>query len=302
MVVIAKRELSCFIIMPFSFRFGSVTRYDKSRGNFVKGIVANLLNADLVIADLTGLNPNVFYELGIRHTLKNGTILLTQDISTLPNDLKNYIAFEYNYPDISYLDNYYPDFERNLHKSIDEYLHEMNQPDNPVMDFLGTTKIIKNEQRKSDLLMNIRLIKLIQQKYISTITELKELCNAWMNGEEKPFLQIYLGVEPILNRMINLNESTQLILFLQNLIAHQEVNNHNIKNIRPKLVKDKNLESIRNTPLRFVDLSNKDYHILDLFKYYDNGINSRIVPSDPMLASMVKLIATWEDELKSIES
>ena len=131
------QELRCFIIMPFSeaefkdatgnlrhlnqnqlkhiyerlicaavkeysnnnVKFSQVHRYEKTKGNFVKGIVNELDQADLVIADLTGLNSNVFYELGIRHTLKVGTIMLTQNAASLPADLKNYIAFEYEYPE-----------------------------------------------------------------------------------------------------------------------------------------------------------------------------------------------------------
>ena len=38
--------------------------------------------ADLLIADLTDLNPNVFYELGIAHGLGIPTVLLTQSITT----------------------------------------------------------------------------------------------------------------------------------------------------------------------------------------------------------------------------
>lgn len=54
-------------------------------GAITRDIVRNLHDADLVLADLTDINPNVFYELGIRHTLRpKGTILIL-DISRTPN-------------------------------------------------------------------------------------------------------------------------------------------------------------------------------------------------------------------------
>ncbi|NPA39327.1 MAG: hypothetical protein GXO57_02645 [Thermodesulfobacteria bacterium] len=56
-------------------------------GLIIKDILDNLYKADLVIADLTDQNPNVFYELGVRHTLSNKTILIAQDISYIPSDL-----------------------------------------------------------------------------------------------------------------------------------------------------------------------------------------------------------------------
>jgi hypothetical protein len=40
-------------------------------------LMTNLRNADLVIADVTYYNPNVYYELGVRHSLRrNGTVVI----------------------------------------------------------------------------------------------------------------------------------------------------------------------------------------------------------------------------------
>src|ERR1051325_1667392 len=49
-------------------------------------ILANIINADLVIADLTDLNPNVFYELGIRHYVTKPTIHIAKLGTPLPFD------------------------------------------------------------------------------------------------------------------------------------------------------------------------------------------------------------------------
>jgi len=45
--------------------------------------------ARLVIADCTGRTPNVFYEVGIAHTLGKPTILLAQSIEDIPFDLRH---------------------------------------------------------------------------------------------------------------------------------------------------------------------------------------------------------------------
>lgn len=49
-------------------------------------VITDILNADLVIADLTGHNPNVFYELGIRHLSVKPTIHITSVGTALPFD------------------------------------------------------------------------------------------------------------------------------------------------------------------------------------------------------------------------
>jgi tetratricopeptide (TPR) repeat protein len=57
-----------------------------------------LLEADVVLADLTFSNPNVFYELGIRQALsKKSTVLIAQSDSILPFDVRNQSVISYDY-------------------------------------------------------------------------------------------------------------------------------------------------------------------------------------------------------------
>lgn len=56
----------------------------------VMGDVLSLLwRARVVVADLTGRNPNVFYETGLAHALPRRTILLTQKADDIPFDLRS---------------------------------------------------------------------------------------------------------------------------------------------------------------------------------------------------------------------
>ena len=49
-----------------------------------------LLKADLVIADITTMNENAIYELGIRHALKPfSTIIMMQESEKIPFDLNH---------------------------------------------------------------------------------------------------------------------------------------------------------------------------------------------------------------------
>ena len=57
--------------------------------NIVKDIARKLKTAEVVIADLTGQNPNVFYELGVRHALGGKTIIVSQSIADIPFDLRS---------------------------------------------------------------------------------------------------------------------------------------------------------------------------------------------------------------------
>lgn len=102
-----------FVIMPFQEEFFEMYEMLKiefsekyeftnagdegNQQNILGDIIEPIYEADVVIADLTGLNPNVMYELGIAHTFNKKTIVITKDdLSKLPFDLKQYRAKDYS--------------------------------------------------------------------------------------------------------------------------------------------------------------------------------------------------------------
>jgi hypothetical protein len=58
-------------------------------GRITSQIIKLLMDADLVIADLTGNNPNVYYELCLRHALGKPVIHMASDGTTLSFDVRD---------------------------------------------------------------------------------------------------------------------------------------------------------------------------------------------------------------------
>lgn len=58
--------------------------------NILERIYNQINKADIIISDMTGKNPNVFYETGYAHALNKKVILLTQKASDIPFDLTHY--------------------------------------------------------------------------------------------------------------------------------------------------------------------------------------------------------------------
>ena len=55
----------------------------------MEDVRTGISSADLIVADLTGQNPNVFYEVGIAHTLEKPVLLLSMSIEDIPFDLRH---------------------------------------------------------------------------------------------------------------------------------------------------------------------------------------------------------------------
>lgn len=76
----------------------SVTRADKisNPGQITSQVITTLLDADLVIADLTTLNPNAFYEIGIRHTIQKPIIHMHLEGQSIPFDIAPFRSIKFS--------------------------------------------------------------------------------------------------------------------------------------------------------------------------------------------------------------
>ena len=63
--------------------------------DILKHVIQYVVKARVIIAILDGRNPNVFYELGIAHSLSKPTILLASKQTTIPFDLQNQFLILY---------------------------------------------------------------------------------------------------------------------------------------------------------------------------------------------------------------
>ena len=83
--------------------FNILLPIDIPRNIITTDIVHNLKEADLVVCDITDLNPNVFYELGIRHMTGKPCIILRAGNSkdSIPFDIGAMNVIAYPYPNMN---------------------------------------------------------------------------------------------------------------------------------------------------------------------------------------------------------
>jgi tetratricopeptide (TPR) repeat protein len=137
--------LQLFAVMPFKIRAGPRGPFDFDRlheeigaaarkagwsyrraddvvapGLITEQVFREIIAADLLVAEVSTENPNVFYELGIRHSLAGGgTLLLAQKGTDLPFDVAGHRALLYE-PDAAGI----ADLGRRLELALRGYEHE----------------------------------------------------------------------------------------------------------------------------------------------------------------------------------
>lgn len=91
-------KLMEYIVAEAVDDFGySVERADQldEPGSITSQVIQRTTQSDLVIADLTGHNPNVFYELAVRHATGNPCIQLIKSSESIPFDISDLRTIKY---------------------------------------------------------------------------------------------------------------------------------------------------------------------------------------------------------------
>lgn len=132
------------------------------------GMYALLMNSDLVIADITTLNSNAIYELGVRHALRPfSTIIMADEKSKIPFDLNHSRFLTYkeigesiNEDDINLIKNTLKDFiKATENKDVDSPFYSfLPYIEPPSIKPENYKTIIKEAMSKSD-----SISKLIEQ-------------------------------------------------------------------------------------------------------------------------------------------
>ena len=107
---------AAFVLMPFSKKFDEIytfgikeplislglkcERADEIQftGDILSQVYKRIRESRVIVADMTGRNPNVFYEVGFAHALGKETVLLTRSSADIPFDLRgiNHIVYKGN--------------------------------------------------------------------------------------------------------------------------------------------------------------------------------------------------------------
>jgi len=152
----------CFVIMPFSqtneihtedywtnhfsqfleplikenFSF-PIKRSTLLRADIVKDIIRDLIFSKFVVADISDANPNVLWELGVRHSFTNGTVVIAEKKSIRPFDISKNPILEYPSINDPNYDIELIKFKRDFFAAISDWKEKPTKFDSPVLEALS---------------------------------------------------------------------------------------------------------------------------------------------------------------------
>lgn len=154
-----KRQRECFVIAPIGEEHSSTrARSDKllrhlitpvvtalgyadpvradqlaSPGMITSQVIERIVEDDLVIADLTGANPNVYYELAIRHAVRRPLVQLIEKGEAIPFDVAGARTILVDLTDLDSVDRAKAQLERQI-RAAEQNPSAVDNPISMAMD------------------------------------------------------------------------------------------------------------------------------------------------------------------------
>lgn len=112
--------------------------HENTPDSITQGILDSLHNYDLVIADLTGHNPNVFFEMGYRTSIGKPIIHLKRKGENIPFDVSSIRTFDYDLTDLDIV----AETRDRLEKAILSFVYEDDMDEIDEIEGNESNKII----------------------------------------------------------------------------------------------------------------------------------------------------------------
>lgn len=144
-----------------------------SSGNINNQIVQRIVEDDLVIVNLTGLNPNVMYELAIRHATKKPVIHICEEGTNLPFDIVAQRCIFYRNDLMGA-----KELENSLRNHIEFVDFSENNSDNPIYNAINRMELL-DKSEVEDKKVNSYILDLLEKIYskISSNNNASNKCN-----------------------------------------------------------------------------------------------------------------------------
>jgi hypothetical protein len=198
----------CFVIMPFGEKTesGAVLDFDRIFGKIIqpaaedvglecircdriaeagpihRDMFEHICHDEAAVVDITSLNPNVFYELGVRHALcERVTVMIRRKGTVSPFNISGMRTVEYDFNDVES----WSDARKQISLYIQNGLNRL-EGDSPVRQILANVEIREKERRLTEQLFYRYSVVKSPGKEIGIVTgDIQRVRNidVWVNSE-----------------------------------------------------------------------------------------------------------------------
>jgi hypothetical protein len=165
----------CFVVMPFSDTANHEQEYwtkhfseflcplidenpelkarrsEALRGDIGRDIITSLVSSPVVVAELTDLNPNVFWELGVRQSFRHCTVTIAEDVTGLPFDIITKGTLFYKPGDYIKME----EFRRQFRRALADCLANPTKPDSAILESMSGRTSLYAIIRRDELVRRI---------------------------------------------------------------------------------------------------------------------------------------------------
>lgn len=150
------------------------------RGDIVRQIITDLVTSNVVVADLTDANPNVYWELGVRQSFKHGTITIAEYGTDLPFDVGGKGTLFYFPNDHIKMQ----DFKAKFDKAINDCLKNPDLPDSHVLETISGRGTLHQILMRSETVRKLDALLSEVECNIAILSDVKDTCNKNIEKEK----------------------------------------------------------------------------------------------------------------------
>ena len=162
------------IVSELGYKAVRSDKIDKP-GIITSQIINHIMNDPLVIADLTGHNPNVFYELAVRHAIKKPVIQMIKKGERIPFDVRQARTIEIDHKDLDSVD----EARKRLRKQIKAVEKDASLVDSPISMAVDLQLLKQSGDPYSKVVAELRgdlqtISATVQEIYVKMVAEAQE--------------------------------------------------------------------------------------------------------------------------------
>jgi len=207
---------------------------ENSSDQIKKTIFKNIVSVDMAVCDISALNPNVLFELGLRLAIKKPVVIICDNITTPPFDIN----------DIRYVDPKYPvglnmyeipQYQENLCKTI---ISTWNRYKEEGTDF-SQLEQLRLPKKKTIVNDNGEILK-DSEVFVEILDKIRDISKDMFETKSNKFL----------------NNGTEFLQVQEDIKSFQETINNFLEKIKKDITEDDLNDFQLNVQVHFRDIKN----------------------------------------------